>query len=371
MTERRPAPARPPPTLASKPRFPPTPPRVPFSWRRNRAEYRREISTVSGNPGRCRTASLVIAASAACLLTSSPALAEPGTTTCAPSRWGKDDQIGSLNYVTPAKTLSASRLITRGKTYALGIQTNRQTPAFAPRHYSVVVLQPDQVNGVTFGPTKLSYNDDIVMGWNGVGSQIDGLGHVGTAGVYYNCNRGEDFAKATGLTRLGVETIPPIATRVIVLDMVSFLGKDGMVPEGTAFNRAEIENAMARQGILGIEKGDVVLFHTGWLQLIGKDDRRYATVEPGLGREGAHYLVEKGVAAVGADNWGLEVLPFEKGAGMFEVHQILLQQNGTFILEAMNTDEMIRDGVYEAFFTLGTPRISGAVQGIVNPVAIK
>lgn len=299
------------------------------------------------------------------------ALAHETAAECRHSRWGKDDQIGSLNYITPAKTLAASRLITRGKSYSLGIEVTRNTPAYPPREYSVIVLQPNQVNGMTFGPTRLNYNDDIVMGWNGIGSQIDGLGHIGTDGVYYNCNHGEDFAKVTGLTRLGVETIPPIATKVVVLDMVGLLGKEGIVQEGTAFNRPEIEAAMARQGIKAIEKGDVVLFHTGWLKLLGKDDRRYGAVEPGLGRDGARYLVEKGVAAVGADNWGLEVLPFEKGAGLFEVHQILLQQSGTFVLEAMDTSEMIADGVYEAFFTLGVAKLSGAVQAIINPVAIK
>ncbi|MFX5547099.1 cyclase family protein, partial [Acinetobacter baumannii] len=86
-----------------------------------------------------------------------------------------------------------------------------------------------------------------------------------------------------------------------------------------------------KQGV-EIRQGDVVLFHTGWLSLIGKDDKRFGGVEPGLGVEGAKYLAGKGVVAVGADTWGLEVLPFE-GKTVFEVHQILLAMNGTYILE--------------------------------------
>ena len=314
---------------------------------------------------------LKLGALCAALALSSAAVAHDGGKDCKPSRWGKDDQVGNANYITPEKTLAASKLITRGKAYRLGIETNRATPAYPPRNYAVTILQPGQVNGVSFGPTKLSYNDDIVMGWNGVGSQLDGFGHIGNDGVYYNCVHAEDFANVTGLKKFGIETVPAIATKVIVLDMVALHGKDGMVAGGVAFNKAEIEAAMKRQGVKSIDKGDVVLFHTGWLHLIGKDNNTYNTTEPGLGKEGALYLAEKGVAAVGADSWGLEVVPFEKGSGVFEVHQILIKENGIYILENMDTSEMVKDGVSEAFFTLGPSRLSGAVQAIINPIAVK
>jgi kynurenine formamidase len=82
-------------------------------------------------------------------------------------------------------------------------------------------------------------------------------------------------------------------------------------------------------------------------------------------------LAEKGVAAIGADTWGLEVLPFEKNAGVFEVHQILLPMNGIFILENMNTAAMVKDEAWEFLFTLGPSRLTGAVQAVINPIAIK
>lgn len=295
--------------------------------------------------------------------------ASAGAAECT-SKFGPDDQIGNSNYITPEKTLAATKLVTHGKAYRLGIETNRGTPAYPPRNYAVTVLQPGQVAGTTIGPTKLSYNDDIVMGWNGVGSQIDGFGHIGWDNMYFNCQKAADFAKVTGLTKFGIETVPAIATRGIVLDMAGLMNTT-MVKEGTAFNKAEIEAAMKRQGIKGIEKGDVVLFYTGWIDLIGKDDQRYNNGEPGLGKEGAQYLASLGVAAVGADTWGLEVLPFEKGVGVFEVHQILIQQNGIYILENMNTAELVKDKAWEFLFTLGPSRLTGAVQAIINPIAIK
>jgi kynurenine formamidase len=65
------------------------------------------------------------------------------------------------------------------------------------------------------------------------------------------------------------------------------------------------------------------------------------------------------------------VVPFEKNAGQFEVHQFLLARNGIHILENMNTEEMVRDQAWEFLFTLGPARITGAVQAIISPVAIK
>ena len=59
-----------------------------------------------------------------------------------------------------------------------------------------------------------------------------------------------------------------------------------------------------KQG-LEIRQGDVVIFHTGWLSLIEKDPKRFGSVEPGLGRADARYLVSKDVVAVGADNWAV------------------------------------------------------------------
>ena len=286
------------------------------------------------------------------------------------SKFGPTDQIGNVNHITPAKTLAATKLVTTGKTYRLGIETNKDTPAYPPRTFAITIVQPGQMAGSTLGPTKTTYNDDIIAGWVGIGSQLDGLGHIGIDNLYYNCNKSTDFAMTDGLKKLGVENVPAIATRGVLLDMAGYFNTD-IVKEGTAFNRAEIEGAMKRQGIKSIEKGDVVLFYTGWLKLIGKDNKRFGSAAPGLGREGAKYLASLEVAMIGTDTWAFEVIPFEKDAGVFEVHQILIPLNGIHILENINTEEMVRDQAWEFLFTLGPARITGGVQAIVNPIAIK
>ena len=56
---------------------------------------------------------------------------------------------------------------------------------------------------------------------------------------------------------------------------------------------------------------------------------------------------------------------------MFPVHQILLAKNGTYILENIDTRELAKDKAYEFMFVLGAARFTGAVQTIINPIAIR
>ena len=283
------------------------------------------------------------------------------------SKWGPEDEIGSANYITPERVKLAASLVKTGKTYALGMVTGPDTPAYPPRHYKVYVW--DTVLG---GPNELTTTDDLAVTWLGVGSQIDGFGHVGIDHVHYNGWKTQDFLSLTGIKKFGVENIPPIVARGVLLDMTKYYAVD-IVPNGTAFNSKEIDEAAKRQGI-EIREGDVVLFHTGWLKQfaqMGEGEPKIGFPEPGIGVEGARYLAGQGVVAVGADTWALEAIPFEKEAERFPVHQELLAKNGTYILENMDTAALAADAAYEFMFVLGTPRMAGAVQTIVNPVAIR
>ena len=287
-----------------------------------------------------------------------------------PSKFGPNDELGAANYLTPAVAAEAAKLVKTGKTYSLGITVNTSTPAYPPRTCAIYIVQPGQTGSAEgLGPTKTTYNDDILNCWTGIGTQLDGLGHIGVGDRYYNGNKWGEFATMGGLKKLGADKVPPFVTRGVLLDMAAYYGVD-VVKEGTAFNKAEIEGAAKKQGV-EIRQGDVVIFHTGWLSLIEKDPKRYGSVEPGLGREGARYLVSKNVVAIGADTWGLEAIPFEQGAGVFEVHQILLPMSGTYILENINTAELAKDKAYEFMFVLGQNKYQGSVQAMINPVAIR
>ncbi len=286
-----------------------------------------------------------------------------------PSRYGADDTLGALNNQSAEKLIEAARLVTRGKTYRLGVETGPQSPAYPPRSFSLTVLQLSDGTGTPLGSNKATGNDDLLNFWMGIGSQLDGLGHMGINHTYYNGNHARDFVASTGLKKLAIHNLPPIATRGVLLDVARHLGVD-IVPAGTAINQAEIEAIAKAQGVT-ISKGDVVLFHTGWLNVMDADPARFMSGEPGLGVGGARYLAGLGVVAVGSDTWALEVLPSEDAAQAFPVHPELLAKNGVYILENMDTRELAADAVSEFLFVLGVPRFVGAVQAVINPVAIR
>src|SRR3990170_1177686 len=118
------------------------------------------------------------------------------------SKWGPNDEIGAANYMKPELVVKAASLVKTGKTYALGIPVDFKTPAYPPRAFKVTIVQPGQAGSPGLGPSKTTYNDDIIEGWIGVGSQLDGLGHIGIERVYYNGNKLADFADAKGLKKL-------------------------------------------------------------------------------------------------------------------------------------------------------------------------
>ena len=93
--------------------------------------------------------------------------------------------------------------------------------------------------------------------------------------------------------------------------------------------------------------------------------------QPGIGLDAARYLAEKGVVAVGADNGGVEVIPAEDGSQAFPVHQELITRNGVYLLENVSTRELAMDNAVEFLFVLGQPRYVGAVQAVINPIAIR
>ena len=290
---------------------------------------------------------------------------------CTPSKWGADDTIGSANLVTPERTLEAAKLIKQGKSMPLGITIGPDTPAFPPRSLSLQIVQPNQQGGqkLTGFGYEGNYNDDVLQTWIGIGSQLDGLGHLGEHGMYYNCLDEKEISVITGLTKLGTHDVPPLVGRGVILDMAKQAGVDVM-EAGQSFGSAEIKAAAEAQGV-EFREGDIILFYTGWTDVTFKENPAlWGQAEPGLDNEGAEYLATLNPIAVGADTWGLEAVPPKEGDKVFYGHVTFLKENGIYILETMNVGPLLDEGVNEFMFVLGQNRIQGAVQAMINPVAL-
>ena len=283
-----------------------------------------------------------------------------------PSRWGADDQRGAANRLTAAKVLEATRLVTKGTVYQLGRVYEAGMPMFGSRHYSLRIPQPFRMAG----PNQGVYHDEIISGELGqIGTQFDGLGHFGIGDLFYNGNRGREFAQAEGLTRLGVEHVGPVVTRGVLIDVARFKGV-AQLAGGYEITPADLTGALARQRI-DIHPGDIVLIHTGWGALWMKDNTTFLASAPGIGLAAAQLLVDEEVVMVGSDNWGVEVSPNPNAALAAPVHQLLLARNGIYLHENVATEALARDAVYEFAYMFAPLRLKGATGSPGNPIAIR
>jgi kynurenine formamidase len=192
---------------------------------------------------------------------------------------------------------------------------------------------------------------------------------LGENGKYYNCLDEKEISVITGLTKLGTHDVPPLVGRGVILDMAAQAGVDVM-EAGQSFGSAEIKAAAEAQGVT-LGEGDIILFYTGWTDVtFNENPTLWGQAEPGLDNEGAVYLASLNPMAVGADTWGVEAVPPKEGDKVFYGHVTLLKDNGIYILETMNVGPLLDEGVNEFMFVLGQNRIQGAVQAMINPVAL-
>ncbi len=190
---------------------------------------------------------------------------------------------------------------------------------------------------------------------------------MGVDGVFYNGHRWQDIAAMDGLKKLGAEHIPPMVTRGLLLDMVALKGR--RLRGGEVITLADTKTALDRIGATA-RVGDIVLFHTGWLDLWRAGDDAFWKTQPGPGIEVANFLCEAGVAGIGADTSRLEADPHERPDVFFPVHQILLAKHGAHVLENWDTQVLVNAKANQFCLVVVPLPITGASQTWVNPVVI-
>lgn len=286
----------------------------------------------------------------------------------APSPYGKDDHLGAANLLTPKKVLEALSSVTRGRVYSLAVETGPGSPSVWPRRYEAHMVMPAHLGGEALGSNAVRFVDEIIHFWPGVGTHIDGFGHVARGESFYNGNPLPSVVAHDGLRKFGVEGIPPIVTRAVLFDVPALKGVDVLEP-GYAITEADLREVQERAGVR-FEAGDAALVRTGWIRNWAAGGPKYTESNPGLGKAAARYLAEAGAVLVASDQGQSEVLPFEDENECFPVHQILLVDYGVYQIQNISLEEMAADGVASAMFVVGVPRLVGPSQMTVHPIAI-
>lgn len=289
-----------------------------------------------------------------------------------PSEWGADDQRGAANRQTEARVRGAAGLIRDGKVYQLGRLYEHGMPLPGKRHFSLTI--PGSPTGGPLGKNGLVHHDDLFSGEIGqIGTQLDGLGHVGVRvgedDLFYNGFKRSEFGKPYGLEKLGIENAGVFFTRGVLLDVAALRGVERLKP-GEVITPADLEGAQKRQGVT-VGEGDAVLIRSGHGQLWMKDNEAFSAGEPGIGAAAARWLCERKIMLVGSDSWATEVVPPEDPDRPFEAHQILLVRHGIYNLENLDLERLARDGASEFAFIFAPLRLQGATGSPGNPIAVR
>ncbi len=296
-------------------------------------------------------------------------------------RWGDDDQLGTLNYITPQKIVDASGLVKQGKVVSLAIPFDDNGPQtgsfgrFNPIHF---MLQDggDVSIGAQDHLPNIQYTDDAVTMPLQCATQWDALAHILYRGKMYNGYEAH-HVNSTGAKKNGMENAKDkIVSRGVLLDIPHYKGKQWLEP-GEAIYPEDLDGAAA-MGKVSVGTGDIVLVRTGQIGQVRADGSwgEYSGGSaPGLGVDCAQWICEHEVAGYATDTWGTEVIPNETPDIFQPLHMILIVHAGVLVGEIFDleglAEDCANDGVYEFLFVAPPLPITGAVGSPINPQAIK
>lgn len=285
------------------------------------------------------------------------------------NRWGADDERGALNFIGPEQVKRASGLVRTGEVLRLAQLLSSKTPVPAHRCGLQHFMGRDGGDYAVQGskrPGGFQFAEDTVVMPLHIGTHVDALCHAWYDDKLYNGYLGDSIRSTTGAARLGVEKMPPIFTRGVLLDFVKLKGR--VLEPGETIDRADMEAAERAAGVQ-IGRGDAVLLRTGWLESQKDVKRPDFNIEPGINVAAATWLVERDVAIVGADNFAVEAMPFPDGK-VFPVHQMLIRDYGMPLLEGLMLDPLVESGRHEFLFIASALPIVGATGSPLSPVAV-
>lgn len=275
------------------------------------------------------------------------------------------DERGALALVDADSVLRGVALVRGGQVFDLAHVLDEHVPAFPGRTFrQLLTTNPRR----SVGRNRVSWIVEYVNAPSQMGTHMDGLNHLHRAGRMYGGHLVEDVVDEWGTTRNGIESLPQVVTRGVLVDVARLRGVAHLDP-GDVVTPEEAEAALAAAG-LTLAPGDAVLFHTGWGRWWNEDGDRYSAGEPGPGIALAQWLVHHGVAITGCDTWSYGPVPPEDPDEPFVVPQTLNVDHGVVVLENLRLADLAQAGVTEFLFVVSHPKLRGATGSWVAPLAI-
>jgi kynurenine formamidase len=282
-------------------------------------------------------------------------------------RWGKDDELGTLNLITPAKRLAAAKLVTEGITVSMALELNKTQDTLNANPFE------HELSRAEFGGHQVA-GDKYSVEYHGFAhSHMDGLPHFAHKGRFYN-NVPYEAAEANGAQRLGIHNagINGVFTRGVLVDIPHMLGVDFLKP-GAAITVADLE-AWEKQSGVTISSGDVLLIRTGrWAKVKQDGPYNFLAAAAGMHASVAGWLKARDVAVIGCDGVS-DVMPSGVEGLVNPLHELVLVGLGMPILDNLDLEAVAQQAIASGrstFLFVGAPlRVPGGTGSPLNPLAV-
>ncbi len=281
-------------------------------------------------------------------------------------RWGKDDQLGTLNLITPQKSLAAFRLVKEGQSVSMALDLNKQPDELNTNPFK------HQLQVSRFGGHQVA-GDEYSVSYHGFAhSHMDGLPHFIHKGKMYN-GVSVDVLKPSGAEKLGIQNAyKGVLTRGVLVDMPWLKGVDYLEP-GTVITIEDLEAWEKKTGIT-VGSGDVLLIRTGrWDYLRAKGLWDFVARAAGSHASVAKWLKKRDVAVIGSDGVS-DVMPSGVEGLVNPLHELVLVGLGMPILDNLDLDAVAAAAKQKkrwTFLFVGAPlRVPGGTGSPLNPLAV-
>jgi hypothetical protein len=281
-------------------------------------------------------------------------------------RWGKEDQIGTMNLITPATRLAAARLVREGVSVSLARDVEKIRAIDNPNNFEHKMLAHGHEDTAWFA-------DSYSVAYHGyVHSHMDALCHLHFKDKMYN-----DFSKKevdrTGARRLGIENLKTgIFARAILVDIPVLKGVKYLEP-GQAIYPDDLLAWEKKAGVR-IGKGDVVIVRTGrWAR---RDEKGPWSIDE-VGAAGLHVscmplLKDRDIAILGSDA-ASDVMPSGIEGFSHPVHMLTLHAMGVHILDNLDLETISQEarkrGRWDFLLTTAPLAVPGGTGSPLNPIA--
>ncbi len=281
-------------------------------------------------------------------------------------RWGKTDELGALNLITPEKRRQAARLVKEGFAVSLSHDAEKNQAADNPRPFV------HQMLSTAATPNGTSHSDSFTIAHHGLAhTHMDALCHFFYKGQMYNGFSREEVTEK-GAGKLAVyQAKRGIFTRGVLMDIPQLKGVPWLEP-GTAIYPEDLE-AWEKKSGAKVQPGDVVLIRTGrWARRAEKGVWKPDQLA-GLDVSCVRWLKQRDAAVLGSDA-ASDVRPSGVDGFAQPVHTLTIVTLGVPILDNCDLEEVSRESLkrkrWGFLLTTSPLAVPGATGSALNPIAV-